>query len=238
MSKAAAPDFNLVASIYQRLEKIVYGPDMQRARVCHLPQLSDCKSILCVGEGDGRFLAKLLETNPHSHVTCVEASSRMIVLAKERIQSEEFKGRVDFHNLIIEQFESNNHSFDAIITNYFLDTYAGNELSAMIQKLTGFATQDTLWLVNDFTVPASGIRRLRAKLLLKIMYLFFRLTSNLRTQRLENPSRVLTNAGWKLASEKNFNHRFIVSRLWKNVLSGFKFSENAIQSPHQGANRA
>ena len=119
---------------------------------------------------------------------------------------------LNFYNLTIEDFTSNVNSVDAL-HQLFLDMYEGAELENLIQKLTRLATSGALWLVNDFTVPESGLPCLRAKFLLKIMYLVFRASANLQTQRLENPSPTFTNAGWNPVSEQSLNSAFIISKI-------------------------
>lgn len=209
------PDFDHVASVYHWLERIVYGQEMQAARTCHLSDLKRCQYFLCVGEGDGRFLVELLKTNPEASIVCVEASSRMISLARRRIAGIRGRDEVQFQQCPIEHFVPPGQDFDVIVTNFFLDMYVCSSLENLVEMLSGFATSDAFWLVNDFTIPPSGWPRWRAIVLLKIMYHFFKYTAHLSTQTLESPTLRLTQHGWRPQSEKRFNRDFIYSCLWK-----------------------
>ena len=79
----AAPNFNHLARIYRWLEYLTFGPFLWRCRVHFLPQLSDCRSALVLGDGDGRFTARLLRENPHLRVMAIDGSPGMIDVPQE-----------------------------------------------------------------------------------------------------------------------------------------------------------
>ena len=58
------PDFNRIARPYRWLEYLSFGPLLERCRFHRLPQMVDAKRALVLGDGDGRFLARLLRKNP------------------------------------------------------------------------------------------------------------------------------------------------------------------------------
>ena len=76
--------FDRIASSYRFLESIAFCNVLQRARTAFIPQTVDSRLALVVGEGDGRFLAELLRTNPRIQVDCVDASKKMLRLARAR----------------------------------------------------------------------------------------------------------------------------------------------------------
>jgi len=51
-------------------------------------KLKDARKILLLGEGDGRFLLKVLELSSSSQVTCIDSSFYMLNKASERIKSQ------------------------------------------------------------------------------------------------------------------------------------------------------
>lgn len=77
--------FDRIASSYRFLEWILFCNVLQRARTAFIPQTVDSRRALVVGEGDGRFLVELLRTNPRIQVDCVDASKKMLALARARV---------------------------------------------------------------------------------------------------------------------------------------------------------
>ena len=76
--------FDRIAASYRFLEWIVFSNALQRARTAFISQAVDSRRALVVGEGNGRFLAELLRTNPRIQVDCVDASKKMLRLARAR----------------------------------------------------------------------------------------------------------------------------------------------------------
>ena len=64
-----AANFDLIARPYRWLEYLTFGPALARCRNHFLPQLTDRRAALVLGDGDGRFLARLLAPTPASTPT-------------------------------------------------------------------------------------------------------------------------------------------------------------------------
>ena len=62
-----APDFDHIARAYRWLEYISLGPLLSRTRNCYLELLQDRTRALILGDGDGRFTARLLAQSPPDH---------------------------------------------------------------------------------------------------------------------------------------------------------------------------
>ncbi|OYU98497.1 MAG: methyltransferase type 12, partial [Verrucomicrobiales bacterium VVV1] len=71
--KTGPDSFDALASAYEGLERLAFGSDLETARFWHLDRLRDCRQVLVLGEGDGRFLARLLRQFPTVRGDCVEA---------------------------------------------------------------------------------------------------------------------------------------------------------------------
>lgn len=77
--------FDAIAPYYRWLERVTAGPLLQRCRTEFLHELKDARNILLLGEGRGRFLMELLRQNPEAHITCVDASARMLELTRSEL---------------------------------------------------------------------------------------------------------------------------------------------------------
>jgi len=73
-----APDFNPLAGPYRWMERLTFGPFLARCRFAFLDQAKSCRQALVLGDGDGRFTARLLRANPHIHIHAIDASSAML----------------------------------------------------------------------------------------------------------------------------------------------------------------
>jgi len=71
----APADFNRLAPFYRWMEWFTFGPFLWKCRIAFLPEMRSRKSALILGDGDGRFTARLLSDNPHILVNAVGGST-------------------------------------------------------------------------------------------------------------------------------------------------------------------
>ena len=81
-----SPNFDHVARIYRFAEYLALGPLLQRTRTHFLPELPPCHQALVLGDGDGRFLAQLLDQLPHLGALAVDTSATMLRLLRHRCE--------------------------------------------------------------------------------------------------------------------------------------------------------
>lgn len=202
--------FDRVAPHYRWLETFVFGNRLQRARLAFLSEIGSPRRVLIVGEGNGRFLAEFVRLHPSAAVDCIEASARMIKLARMRCPDE----RVNFIHGNVQDISLEAGCYDLVVTHFFLDCFAGDELRKVVEQLAHAATSRAGWLLADFLLPTEGWWRWHARLWLRAMYFFFRLTSHLQTERLDDPSVLLRAAGFDCARRNSWRFDLIKSELW------------------------
>src|SRR5947209_11342892 len=124
--------FDAIAPWYRTLETIAFGNALQRARVACLDEIGSPRRVLILGEGNGRFLRELLRKHPGIEVDCVEASGRMIDLARRRLEgmAPTAVSRVQFLHRDITSWNPESHGYDLIVTHFFLDCFPADNLSA------------------------------------------------------------------------------------------------------------
>lgn len=209
--------FDAVARWYGALETIAFGNDLQRCRIACLGEIPFPRRALIVGEGNGRFVVELLRVHPNLEVDCVDASERMLRLARDRIELE-FPDRVDrvrFVRRDIESWTPPEREYDLIVTDFLLDCFRADQMPAIIEKLANAAAADATWLLADFAIPTRGWARLRARVWRAVMYRFFQCTAGIKARELVEASPFLRAAGFDLARQDFFRHGMLKSELWR-----------------------
>lgn len=206
----AAPDFDRIAPIYRWMEWLTFGPFLQRCRCSFLPNLGSRSHGLILGDGDGRFIARLLESNPTIRIDAVDASQGMLRQLAGRANSH----RVRTHVADVRTFKPPHPHYDLIATHFFLDCLSTTEVRELASRLTDYSGPETLWLVSDFALPQNSFRRIIARALISALYLAFGLLTNLRTHELPNHRQALADAGWKCLQCHQYLGGLLVSELW------------------------
>ncbi len=205
------PNFNSIARPYQYLEYLTLGPALQNCRTHHIPALLNQKNALILGDGDGRFTAQLLSTSPHLHATAIDTSSTMLTLLEAR-------NAPNAHRLTTHQANAltftPTHPHDLIVTHFFLDCLTQPDLEALIHRLTPALQPNALWLISDFRIP-TGSMRLPARLLVRSLYLAFRILTGLRTARLPDHATPLTAAGFTQIAGHLSLAGLLTTQLWQ-----------------------
>ncbi len=172
-ARARETGFDRVATVYQALEYLAFGRALERARFCHVPHLRICQDVLVIGEGDGRFLARLLKAAPHARVRSIDGSQRMIARAKQRLSPAD-RERVCFECVDLRDLTFAPAAHDAIVTMFVLDCFPHHEATALAHRLAHSLRPGGVWAFADFAIPATGWRRWRAIVWTRTLYAFFR----------------------------------------------------------------
>ena len=204
-------NFDSLAASYRWLETIVFGDQLQQARVAFLGKIESPGRVLIVGEGNGRFLAELVRCYPEANVDCVEGSARMIELAQRTVGP----ARVNFIEADIGAVVLARNSYDLIVTHFFLDCFSEKTLSSVIGRLADAAKQDTLWLVADFWYPTRVWRIWWARVLIGFMYFFFRMVAGIEARRLVDYRPSLRAHGFECTDEMISPNEMVRSELWQ-----------------------
>lgn len=205
-------NFDRLAPHYDWLEAITAGARLQRARTRWLDALAGCQNVLSVGEGHGRFAAAFLEQFPEARLTCVETSPGMMAVARRRTQK--WKDRVQWECAEALVWQPRQR-YDAVVTCFFLDCFPPEPLAAVIGHLASAMAVNATWLVTDFTLPKSGLARLRAKGAHALMYAFFRIVVGLPARRLAPPDGLLSEHGFKLRGRHDSEWGLLRADVWR-----------------------
>lgn len=204
-------NFDRVAASYRCLETIVFRNQLQQARLAFVRELAPPRRVLIVGEGNGRFLAELLQVHPGVPVDCLELSPRMIELARRAAG----RSQVTFIQTDARTFALPANSYDLIVTHFLLDCFAEETLAPLIPRFADAATPDAQWLVADFCYPARGWHLLWARFLIAAMYFLFRAVVRIEARQLVDYRPLLRGQGFECTNELISPNEMIRSELWR-----------------------
>lgn len=204
MSNQILNRFDKLVPYYDKLAKLVFGSAIRKAQASHLNLIQPQANVLVLGGGTGNWLNDLVNNNPTCHVWYVEASSAMLRRAAINLQH---SNQITFihgtHNDIPD------FTFDVVITYFFVDMFNNQELNMLVQQIKGLLKNDGLWLVSDFVEQKTW-----HKLLLWVMYLFFRLTRAVDAKALPAWDTVIQECSFLSISNDSFYGHFIHSRVY------------------------
>ncbi|HVW10143.1 MAG TPA: class I SAM-dependent methyltransferase [Bryobacteraceae bacterium] len=201
-----------LAPWYRWIEYLAFGRALERRRFVFLPRLADARRVLILGEGDGRTVARLLKIAPRAQFDVVELSPEMIALARGRVGE---SARVDFHQGDARLQRWPTASYDAILTNFFLDCFTDADLARLIPNLAAALAPGGIWIIGEFAIPPGGWRRLHAQLWIWTMYRFFGITTGLRAKKLPAIEQSMREAGMKRVEQQSERAGLMVSEIWR-----------------------
>ncbi len=209
------PDFNPVARAYRWAEYCTFGHALERCRFHFLASLAARQSTnaLVLGDGDGRFLGRLLAQNRTLQADAVDCSSAMLALLSQRCSDASV--RVTPHLADARTFTPPRADYDLIATHFFLDCLTGPELDAFIPRIASHTRPGALWIVSEFHVPERGPLRMPAAALVRLLYVAFRALTGLRPTRLPNHAAALATSGFRRISHQPSLGGLLVSELWQ-----------------------
>lgn len=215
--KTKQANFDRIARPYEWLEHLTLGRTLERCRLHFLAQLSGRTHALVFGDGDGRFLAALLARNHELEADAVDTSAAMLKLLKRRCRESAANTdlRLRLHRTDALSFLAAPASglYDLVVTHFFLDCLTQPQVEALADAAASRLAPDALWLISDFRIP-NGAMHLPAKVLVRSLYLAFRILTGLRTKTLPDHAAALTRAGLTLIASHQSLLGMLTTELW------------------------
>ncbi len=212
-SQRPVADFDGVARAYRWMEYLSLGTLLERARFWAVDAewLDGCRSALVLGDGDGRFTARLMARNRGVQVEAVDASAAMLRLLQQRCAAAHDRLRVRCADAREAQFAG---GADLVVTHFFLDCLEQEEVATLVRRVAAGLAPGGLWVVSEFRVP-EGWLGVPAWLLVRGLYLVFRVLTGLKATRLPDYERVLIGAGFEVVAERLMVGGVLVSQVFK-----------------------
>lgn len=188
---------------------------MQRCRMEHLVEIPVPEAILLAGEGHGRFLPACMRRFPEAEITIVDYSAGMLARARANLSREGLPlERVRFVHADILAWEGPEGVFDLIVTHFFLDCFTAEQVEVVVARLAAAAKLEATWLLADFRTEEAGLKGLRARWIVGLLYSFFRFFTRIPARKLISPDLALRKSGFILHHEKIREWGLLKSQWW------------------------
>ncbi len=212
-----APNFNAIARPYRWLEYLSFGPMLERCRFHRLDELADAQNALVLGDGDGRFLARLLSQNPQIRAVVVDLSPAMLRLLTGRLAKIRAQDRITQHCADARDFTPTGSpcaTYDLVVTHFFLDCLTTAEVQALTARIRHHLRPGARWIVSEFAIPR-GPLSIPAKLVVRSLYAAFRLLTGLKANHLPDYTAALRACDLTLVNRRHWLGGLLVSEMWE-----------------------
>jgi SAM-dependent methyltransferase len=213
LKQPAPPNFDRLAAIYRWLEWAAFGPFLGRCRTAFLGELADCRQALVLGDGDGRFTARLLAAHPDLQVDAVDASSAMLRALRHRAGPH--ADRLRTYRADVRTWLPQGISYDLVITHFFLDCLSTAEVEALAAEVRLRTPTRARWLVSEFAIPAAWPWRSLARAIVAALYAAFGWLTGLRVRQLPDHTAALARAGFVLEKRRTWLGGLLTSEMWR-----------------------
>lgn len=209
---SVAPNFDRLAKIYRWMELVSFGPLLWRCRCAFLGQISSRRKALVLGDGDGRFTAKVLAENRLILIDAVDASAAMLAVLKRGAGPNASRVTTNLADARFWMPEQAN--YDLIVAHFFLDCFTTEEVESIAARVRACAAPRAIWIVSEFTIPGGWFGSIVARPLVAFLYLAFGLLTGLKTRALPDYRDAMARAGFTLAVEQRRLLGLLASELW------------------------
>ncbi|MGE0586947.1 MAG: class I SAM-dependent methyltransferase [Cyclobacteriaceae bacterium] len=198
--------FDRIAPIYDSIARLVFCGAIRKAQETHLNRIPPHAKVLVLGGGSGKWMERLFNLNPGCTIYFIEASSRMLRLAKKN--NSKYSQQIEFiHGT---HLSAPLVQFDVLITHFFLDMFSDDGLVDLITLVKDRLKRNGIWIVADFVD-----QRWWHRLLLRIMYSFFRLVGAIDIGKLPEWESAIKDKGIFTDQTRYFFGSFISCKSFK-----------------------
>ncbi|MEY4483587.1 MAG: hypothetical protein RL693_1039 [Verrucomicrobiota bacterium] len=208
--------FDTLAPVYRWMELISAGDKLQRCREAFLAEVPVPRQILIAGEGHGRSLVACRRQFTEAQITCVDSSQGMLRQAREALRCHGLtEDGVEFIHADLLSWSPPQGRYDLLVTHFFLDCFRADQLEVLVPLLASAAAPHASWLIADFQEAPSGWRRMRSRIILWMLYRFFRVTTQLPADQLTPADPFLKAAGFQQQRRLETEWGLLKSEWWQ-----------------------
>jgi len=205
-------NYNSIAFFYDTICQLVFGQKIKNAQIKSLQFVPANSKMLIVGGGTGWILEEISKIH-HSglKITYIDNSSKMIQLSKKRNIA---FNSIEFINESIEDISLLQEKYDVILTPFFFDNFSQSTAEFVFKKLDASLKKSGCWLYIDFYLSEKS--NYLQKILLKVMYVFFRVICKIEAREL--PAMAAFFSLYKLEEVENYYDGFITMQVYQKEI--------------------
>jgi hypothetical protein len=210
------PNFDRIARHYQWMEKVSFGSWLWRCRCNFLEEMKSASRALVLGDGDGRFTARLLRENPFVRVDTVDASPAMMreLLRRAGDQADRVDAQVVDVRTWSPAGDEEIKKYDLVVTHFFLDCLTTGEVEALAARVRLQLTENAVWVVSEFAIPKGWFGLWGARPIVGFLYWAFGWITGLRVRTLPDHAGALERNEFRLQHPRNRLRGLLVSEWW------------------------
>ena len=203
-------NYDRAAVFYDRVSKLVFGSAIDNAQKELVKFPFSGNRIIIAGGGTGLLLEELAKMPIASlQITFVELSEKMLQLARRRNAGHH---KVTFVRSAIEDFPLQ-HEFDVVITPFLFDNFNAVKAKHVFDHLDKMVSPGGIWLFADFYLAARA--PVWQRLLLRLMYLFFKIIAKVEARRLPEIDHLFHAARYNCRKNNFFYKGFIHAKVFE-----------------------
>lgn len=203
--------YDSIASFYDRLARLVYGKALINAQLYLLNAIPAGARVLIVGGGTGWVLEEIARIHSSGlTIDYIDASKKMIALAEKRNAG---NNKVAFLTAQIQDVKLGQEQYDVALTPFLFDNFNDGTLEKIFAAIDTRLSKGGIWLYCDFRNTSI----LWQKMMLKVMYVFFKATCGIEAGRLPDAAACFSKYHYKIMGEKIFMKGFVVAEIYKRV---------------------
>jgi ubiquinone/menaquinone biosynthesis C-methylase UbiE len=198
------PSYNHIARYYDQLSRLVFGNTLVAAQLWLLDAIPPGAHVLVAGGGTGWILEAIAARIPSGlTITYADPAEQMIALSLKRNVG---GNKVVFFTGSAADAPAD-RPCDVLITPFLFDNFTAPGAATLFAALSERLAGGGRWLYCDYrrTTP------LWQRLLLKSMYLFFRLVAGVPARGMPDMPTLFKTAGYAAEKERLFFKGFISS---------------------------
>ena len=211
--------YTRIARFYTLIESVTIGRPLLDARLAHLDRLAagpEIQHALLVGEGNGSFLLPFAQRFPDTEITVLDESTEMLQVAQARLDAAGIDtARITFQQADMTTEQLSEDRYDLIVTLFFFDNFDEATVRQIVPVLERASSSSAQWLLSDFQIPASGWRRVRTQVWLKVLYAFFRCVAKIPARRLPPTEAILATTDFKPVARTTCCGEMLYSTLYR-----------------------
>jgi len=210
-----AVNFDPIARPYRWLEYLSFGPWLVRCRSAQLEHLAGAQHALLLGDGDGRFLARLLAANTTLTVDVVDSSHSMLQILDRRIRRSgpQARQRICLHHADALEWNPAG-SYDLIVSHFFLDCFFPHQLEQLFDRVLPHVRPGAQWVISEFAIPKNAFAAYFAKWLIGLLYRAFGVLTGLSVRALPDYAAALLRHGFVPGQERRYLAGLLCSQVW------------------------